>query len=214
VVERLRSTYRHTWVANQLLLQRAAPALAALGNESLDGRLVGDAALVLTVYGDAGARRIEVPEVSVPARKRRRALRTLRAGGWSGAGSSIRRWLRPLIRRRQLVADGGGQRIQVSWASPAIPNGDPPCFVEVHGRRLCVSSIPAQLVRACRAADSGSPPDIRSLADALAAMRAASDADWEAVARIADHSTPPEVSRTASYLRREVGAPIPSGVTS
>ena len=214
ILERLRSPYRHTWVANQLLLQRTAPAIAALGHESVDGCLIGDAALALTVYADAGARKIALPDVSVPVRTRRRALRTLRAGGWSGVGSRIRRRLRPLIHGRQLLTDGGGQRIQVSWTSPAIthPGGDPRCVVAVHGRRLRVSSVPTQLVRACRAADSGAHPDIRSLADALATMRAASDADWEAVARIARRSNLPEVPRITGYLRREVGAQVPGGV--
>ncbi|MBV9213663.1 MAG: hypothetical protein JOZ25_08470, partial [Actinobacteria bacterium] len=49
VVERLRSTYRHTWVANQLLLQGVAEAMAVLAREGVDARLIGDAALVLAL---------------------------------------------------------------------------------------------------------------------------------------------------------------------
>jgi len=212
ILERLRSPYRHTWVANQLLLQSTATAIATLQQECVDATLVGDGALVLTAYADVGARKIALPEVLVSVRQCIRALRTLSEVKWSAVGTYARRWLRPLIRGRQLLADSGGQELRLEWRSPVKPNlaVGVPIDVPLHGVRVRVPAVAAQLVGACRAAASGAHPDIRDLADVLATMRAATDADWDAVARLAA----PEVSETIGYLRRTLGADVPFAIMS
>ena len=212
ILERLRSPYRHTWVANQLLLQSTATAIATLQQECVDASLVGDGALVLTAYADVGARKIALPEVLVPVRQCIRALRALSEVKWSAVGTYARRWLRPLIRGGQLLADSGGQELRLEWRSPVKPNlaVGVPIDVPLHGVRVRVPAVAAQLVGACRAAASGAHPDIRDLADVLATMRAATDADWDAVARLAA----PEVSETIGYLRRTLGADVPFAIMS
>lgn len=213
ILERLRSPYRHTWVANQLLLKSTVTAIAALEREGVDAYLVGDGALALTAYGDLGARKVILPEVLVPARQSVRALRTLREVNWSAVGTPVRRRLRPLIRGRQLLAGPDGQELWLEWRSPAKhPNLTiaSPIEVAIQGVRVRIPAVAAQLVVACRAVGPIADPDVRDLADVLAAMRAATDADWEAIGGLAL----PEVSETTGYLRHALGADFPHAVMS
>ncbi len=211
ILERLRSPYRHTWVANQLLLQSTVAAIGALEREGVDACLVGDGALALTAYADLGARKIMLPEVLVPIRQSARALRAVGHAKWTAVGTHARRWLRPLVRGRQLLAGPDGQDLWLEWRPPAKPNLalGTPIEVPLHGVPVRLPAMAAQLVVACRAA-STDQPDVRDLADVLAAMRAATDADWEAVASLAL----PEVSETTGYLRRTLGADVPDAITS
>ncbi|MBV9213001.1 MAG: hypothetical protein JOZ25_05065, partial [Actinobacteria bacterium] len=129
---------------------------------------------VLTACGDLGARRIELAEVGVPPTERRRALRALTSKGWRAIGPGLRRQLRPIVRARQMLSDGEGRRLRLSWRTPAVAlvEGEPPIEAEVQGTRVPVPSVLVQLAAACDAASAGSGSDVSRLADVLALTRA------------------------------------------
>jgi len=175
LVDRLRSTYRRSWAANQVLLQQTLPAVAALEAGGLDVRVVGGAALALTVYPDPGARPLAAVDLLVPAKERRRALRALRASGWRAVGPLVRRRLRPLVRGRQRLTGPGDAGLSIGWRSPAGNEtvAEPPLEAVAQGVRVRVPGLATQLLEALRAAESRDPPDLRNLADVLAVRRAA-----------------------------------------
>ena len=175
LVDRLRSPYRRSWVASQLLLQHAIPAVAALEADGVDVLVVGATGHALSVYPDAGARPFGAVELLVPPADRRRALRTLRRAGWRAIGLLLRRRLRPLVRGRQFLSGPEDALIAISWTSPLVRETaeEPPLDAAVQGVRVRVPGLASQLAEARRAAASRNPPDLRARGDVLAVMRTA-----------------------------------------
>jgi hypothetical protein len=182
LVERLAGVYRHTWVHNQLLLRRTAPALAALRGAGVEALLTGPVALALTVYPDVGARPVHAPELLVPPRSAGRALRVLRGEGWSAVAGPVRRRIPARVRSAATVVDRDGTPLVLRWRAP-VPQGAlraGAVEVRVHDVPASVPPLGALLAH-CRALARS---DLLARADLIAVTRRAGPEDWDLARRI------------------------------
>jgi hypothetical protein len=187
---RLKGVYRKTWYENQLLLQRLARALSALGADEIDSVVLGGAVLGVLHYRDSGARPMDDTTIAVPAPAWRRACEVLASTDWS---------LRAV------------QRAHEDVRRAAVP------FQTEDARALapCASD---ELLRICVRGISWTsrPRSARWIADALVIVSASeAEIDWERLLRRAgDTGVASHLAVVFGYLSETYDAPIPQRVVA
>jgi len=81
-MKRLKGVYRRTWYVNQLLARSFVKVFEALHEEGIRPLVIGEMALVSTVYSDYGHRPIYRLDLFVPCSQTLAALNSLQRLGW------------------------------------------------------------------------------------------------------------------------------------
>jgi Uncharacterised nucleotidyltransferase len=224
LLPKLRGICRRTWYLNQLHLDRLKPALERVGKSDVDALVVGSWEFPICYYRDLGLRAVSELNLLVRPPSVGRAARALREAGWTGPMETSESFLRS----RHCVRFEGvnGAACVLSWrlfhefVDPARGR-EPEDLWEpsivfslggVEARALCPTD---ELLNVCvSGARASSWPTITWLVDAMAVLRASDSAiDWARFVRQARrlHTTSRALDAT-SFLRQELGAPIPSHV--
>ncbi|MBX3380189.1 MAG: nucleotidyltransferase family protein [Phycisphaeraceae bacterium] len=82
VLPRLKGIYRKGWVRTQMLLAGKPALIESLSREGIPTMLLKGAALIPTVYGDAGTRPMDDFDLFVPHKRAKHAMDLLLARGW------------------------------------------------------------------------------------------------------------------------------------
>ncbi len=215
---RLRGVYRHAWVRNQRLLNRLGDALASLNREGIPTMVLKGAAVSVTHYRDAGARRLDDVGVLVPPPEAEHALDLLRADGWSPLGRINRG---RVLRMRHVTALAGPGDAQIGLHCRTLTesvgdedfwSGALPATV---GRSATLAPGPTeQLLHACGPGARAGPNGLTWIADAAVILRSAGgEIDWT---RLVEGVTRRRIALTTTtslaVLRVVLDAPIPQQV--
>jgi hypothetical protein len=221
VLPRLKGIYRKGWVRNQLVLAGKPALVEAMHQEGILTMLLKGAALIPTVYHDAGARPMDDFDLFVPHRRAKDAMNLLLARGWESE-----------FRNREALVDSlhachfrhpKEGNLDLHWhlmhadcrpeADAEFWNGRVP--LQWEGIRTFVLQPADQLLHTCEHGPRfNSVPPVRWLADAWKIIHASDSVlDWDRLCRQAAHRqlTLP-VRHTLEWLNANIGAAAPAEV--
>jgi hypothetical protein len=215
---RAKGIYRRAWTHNQLLFNRAAPALEALREAGIETMLLKGAPLALLHYPSLGARPMADVDVLVGPGRAADAMRVLRDRGWAAHDEPGEQVIR--FHHSHDFGDGGMGHLDLHWFSLWESSSDAPLWER--SRPLTLAGVPslapdpADLLLIVSA--HGSPrdpvPAFRWVADAAAICRTA-PVDWDRlVAESHRRNLRVAAAATMGYLRREFGVEVPADVLS
>lgn len=215
---RLRGVYRHTWVKNQLLVNRLGDVLESLNREGIPTMVLRGAAVSMAHYRDAGARRLDDVGVLVPPPKAEHALAILRAQGWSPLwGLDPGRVLRS--RHAVVLAGLGGFQISLNSRALAESVGDEDFWsgavAVTVGRAATLAPGPTeQLLSTCACRVSAGPGALTWIADIAVILRSAgAEIDWgRFVEGVAQRRIALTAIMSLAVTRVVLDAPIPPQV--
>ena len=210
LLPRLRGIHHRTWYVNQLRLDRAAPAVAALQAAGAEPLLVNSFELVVAYYRDLGARSVTALNVLVRPDRFDAALRALgdvarRGRDWASfAGADGDEWV---VRRR--LVDEFARDVPDLW--------DEAVALELGSVAAAALSPTDELLAVCLTGARARPwRSLVWLADAATILRVSGDAiDWPRLVESAMRLRATLRLRDAlTFLRTELDAPIPESVVN
>ena len=219
---KLRGIYRRTWYVNQLRRDRSKEAVEVA---QPFGALVFDGwELVLRYYGDLGLRDVPALHLLVRPEHAAAAARALSELGWSGPSSVTPAFLRG---RGPVSFENASRdlcfvhwRLFREFCAPerGVDSEDPwehALEFDFGGVRARAPGAADELLHVCLSgARTGDGRSMMWIADAVAVLRVGDPAvDWDRLVRQAQRLR--AALRTAdalSFLREELGAPVPENV--
>ena len=221
---KLRGIYRRTWYMNQLLLDRLKETVEAVGDGGGDPLVVSSWELPLRYYGDLGLRSVAALHLLVRPDHVARAARALSEQGWAGPLEPTESFLRSTHNGRYDRANG--DRCLLYWrlfhefsdpgrGREAEDLWERPIDLELRGVPARALSPTDELLNLfVGGARMSRWPSVTWVADAITVMRAPDSViDWERLVRQARHLRATlRVHDAASFLRRELDAPVPAEV--
>ena len=215
LLPRLRGIHHRTWYVNQLRLDRAAPAVAALQTAGAEPLLVNSFELVLGYYRDLGARAVTALNVLVPPNRFDAALAAVGGAGWTSKRRG-RDWASfagaegdECVVRRRIVDEFAGVEPTDVWDAAGT--------VELASVTAGALSPADELLAVClTGARARVWRSLAWIADAATIVRVAGAAiDWP---RLVEHATRLRATlrlRDAlAFLRTELDAPVPDDVVT
>lgn len=221
VLPRLKGIYRKCWVRNQLVLAGKPALVEAMHQEDIPTMLLKGAALIPTVYHDAGARPMDDLDLFVPHCHAKDAMNVLLARGWQSE-----------FRNRKALVDSlhachfrhpKEGNLDLHWhlmhadcrpeADADFWNGRVPLRWE--GFNTSVLQPADQLLHTCEHGPRfNTVPPVRWLADAWKIIHASgSGLDWDRLCRqSAQRQLTLPVRLTLEWLEENIGAAAPAGV--
>jgi hypothetical protein len=218
VFGRAAGLYRLAWTQNQLLFNRVAGALGALGGAGIGTLLLKGAPLSILHYPSPGARPMADVDVLVRPFEAERAMGVLRAAGWRPAAEPAEDQIR--VYPGYPFRDGGPGEVDLHWFSLWQSSSDAPLWdaarpVDLAGI-AALAPCPADLLLIVCA--HGSPrqpePAFRWIADAVTICRT-SELDWgRFVAEARRRNLRVSSAAALEYLREEFRLEVPEAVTA
>jgi hypothetical protein len=213
LLPRLRGIHHRTWYVNQLRLDRAAPAVAAIQAAGADPLLVNSFELVVAYYDDLGARAVTALNLLVRPDRLDAAVAAVAGAGWTG-GRRGRDWASfagaegdECVVRRRLV-DEFARDVPADLWDAAVP-------VQLASVEAAAPAPTDELLAICLTGARARPwRSLVWIADAATILRVAGGAiDWPRLVERATRLRATLRLRDAlAFLRTELEAPIPDGV--
>lgn len=219
---RIRGIRRFDWAHNQMLLQGASHALAALHAAGIDTIVLKGAAMIAGWYRDAGLRPLGDVDILVPTAQARAAVACLAEAGWRPQGTTPRVLCEVHLRHLNAWAFGrtAGHSVDLHWhmLSQAHQTDADAAYwaraapARIAGQDTRVLCAEDQLFHACahgmqaRSADRFSWP-----ADAAWILRASGKAfDWDRVVALARQTRLTlQLALCLRFLRDEIALDVP-----
>jgi hypothetical protein len=217
---RLQGIYRHTWARNQTLLRETTQAAQVLHKAGIPVMLIKGAALILSIYRDAGLCPTVDMDLLVPDSQANAAFGCLRADGFSATGryqgGIADRFLR--IGFSHPVRSPQGYEIDVHWHLlyfRSFAGADETFWghavrAELSGLPVLLPAATDMLLNTClHGMCWSSTSSLRWAMDAAALIRGA-DIDWDRLAAYASWpGVPLPLRLSLEYLRDELELPVP-----
>jgi hypothetical protein len=225
VVGRLKGVYRATWFRNQVLLKEASAVIPLFRGIGVESMILKGAALILTAYGDIGARAMEDVDLLVPTARGKEVLDLLLAEGWTPEP-----WLPDAMVGAYFAVKHGfnfrhraGRLIDLHWHAMdecIAPWADDDFWaasrpLQIHGqpvRTLCPSD---HLLHAIAHGVRWNPiPPLRWVADAVSLIRKEDGRmDWgRLIEQARRRNLVLPVKEGLRYVARRMDAPVPPAV--
>jgi hypothetical protein len=194
---RLRGIYRHNWARNQRALRDLAGLIDCFAAAGVRVALLKGVPLLLTCYGDPGARSMADVDLWVAPEDRDRAIEVLRAAGWASPNRPLPADLTPFVSAEHFSSSGHVD-IDLHWR-PLVPQAAPQADqwmwrrcqpIEVQGRTALAPDPMDTLLLVLVHASKGDPQGVcRWRADVAQSIAAAGGTiDWSILAsRAAEH---------------------------
>jgi hypothetical protein len=214
---RLSGIYRHAWVMNHRLLQRAGRAVAALEDEGVETLLLKGGAIVAALGRGVGTRPMSDLDVLVRPRDAERALDVLSRLGYHRRSTVP---IATLMRSRHSVAlhRDDADQIDLHWSALVVPGDDELVWRAATPTTLATARTRApapahQLLIVCAHGLSWAPSPVRWVADAALILRSGAPIDWDLlVETAADRDVTLETRDALRLLRDELALPVPQDV--
>ena len=226
LMNRLRGIQRYHWCRNQILIAELRGILENFEEVRVPALLLKGAALLHRYYRDPGLRPMADLDILVDPRHLQLAVDTLRRGGWSPMFPSDLEGLGGMgekIRNGTCFTNARGTECDLHWS--LLTNGAGlqdwgniyrrSVPVSVNGRPARILCATDQLLHTClHGGRYNELHPMRWIGDAIFILREeAGEIDWDLLlGQARELSMVFVLKETILYLRREFGAPIPSGV--
>jgi hypothetical protein len=214
---RLKGTYRLTWVWNQMLFTRASQALAALASSGIDAIVLKGASLALLDYRDAGARPMGDVDFLIRPRQVGPAVGILKGLEWTPRIASTE-LLVEVLHGDSFQAGEGPGGLDLHWQGLMRRHHDEDLWqtvvpLDLRGFETRALDPVGRLMHVCvHAVESGPPPLIQWIPDALAILRN-QRLDWEElVERSRGRQVTLIMARMLGHLRERDWADVPEAV--
>jgi hypothetical protein len=214
VFGRASGLYRRTWTRNQLLFDRAAGVVGALGDAGIETLLLKGAPLSILHYESAGARPMADVDVLVRPHNAERAMAVLRAGGWVPEREPAEAMIR--VYHSFPFQDGGVGHVDLHWFSLWQSSADGPLWdaarpIELSGTAALAPSPADLLLVVCAHGSPRQPePAFRWIADAVTVIRS-SAVDWDRlVAEARRRNLAVAAVAALRYMREEFSLEVPT----
>ncbi len=211
----LRRMYRDSWIRSRLLFERAAAAIAALGEGGVPTLVIKGASLAVLSYRDPGARPMDDVDILVRHAGAADAIDALVGAGWTSESDDPHGRIQ--VHHSMGFAGSSGGNVDLHWFALWQPSSDAPLWEASVSMDLAGSATRApcaadQLLLVCA---HGAPwsrfPSFRWIADAIMVIRSAGhDLEWDRVGAEAERRRLTVATSAAlAYLRDEFGTPVP-----